>query len=291
MLKTNQPMKKTIVFFLILCSLNSFSQKKEIIDLWPGTVPGELKEKQPPVIDTSNKDKIVRFDEVTNPALEVYLPDPSLRNGSAIIVCPGGGYQILAYDLEGTEIAAWLNKLGYTAFVLQYRIPNKKEGALQDAQRAIRIVKGNSQKWNISTENIGIMGFSAGGSLSARASTNFNKKTYVPVDNLDSLSCRPSFTMLIYPAYLDQGANLTLTPELELTKDVPPIFIFQTADDPYGNSALVMAGALRNAKLPVELHLLPAGGHGYGLRPGKTVAETWPVLAEKWLKSVLNENK
>ena len=131
------------------------------------------------------------------------------------------------------------------------------------------------------------MGFSAGGSLSARASTNFNKKTYVPVDNLDSLSCRPSFTMLIYPAYLDQGPNLTLTPELELSKDVPPIFIFQTADDPYGNSALVMAGALRNAKLPVELHLLSTGGHGYGLRPGKIAAETWPVLAEKWLSWTL----
>jgi acetyl esterase/lipase len=131
------------------------------------------------------------------------------------------------------------------------------------------------------------MGFSAGGSLSARASTNFNKKTYVPVDNLDSLSCRPSFTMLIYPAYLDQGPNLTLTPELELSKDVPPIFIFQTADDPYGNSALVMAGALRNAKLPVELHLLSSGGHGYGLRTGKLAAETWPVLAEKWLSWTL----
>jgi acetyl esterase/lipase len=280
-------MKKTIAIILIMCSLTSFSQKKEMINLWPGKVPGELKEKQPPVIDTSNKDNIIRFDEVTNPTLEVYLPDPMLRNGSSVIVCPGGGYQILAYDLEGTEIAAWLNKLGYTAFVLQYRIPNKREGALQDAQRAIRIVKGNSQKWNITPENIGIMGFSAGGSLSARTSTNFNKKTYIPVDKFDSLSCRPSFTILIYPAYLDQGPNLTLTPELELTKDVPPIFIFQTADDPYGNSALVMAGALRNAKLPVELHLLSSGGHGYGLRPGKIAAETWPVLAEKWLKSVL----
>jgi acetyl esterase/lipase len=280
-------MKKTIAIILIMCSLTSFSQKKELINLWPGKVPGEFKEKQPPVIDTSNKDNIIRFDEVTNPTLEVYLPDPMLRNGSSVIVCPGGGYQILAYDLEGTEIAAWLNRLGYTAFVLQYRIPNKREGALQDAQRAIRIVKANSQKWNITPENIGIMGFSAGGSLSARTSTNFNKKTYVPVDKFDSLSCRPFFTMLIYPAYLDQGPNLTLTPELELSKDVPPIFIFQTADDPYGNSALVMAGALRNAKLPVELHLLSSGGHGYGLRPGKVAAETWPLLAEKWLSRTL----
>ena len=283
-------MKNLFVFLLLLfLSISTNAQKREIIYLWPGKVPGELKEKQPPVIDTSKNDKILRFDEVTNPAIEVFLPDKAINNGSAVIVCPGGGYNILAYDLEGTEIAGWLNKLGFTAFVLQYRIPDKKEGALQDVQRAMRILRNNPQKWNIDPEKIGVMGFSAGGSLSARASTLFNKKTYPPVDKSDSLSCRPSFTMLIYPAYLDQGPSLTLTPELELSKDVPPIFIFQTADDPYGNSALVMAGALRNAKLPVELHFLSTGGHGYGLRPGKVAAETWPLLAEKWLGIVLKK--
>ena len=274
-----------------MCSLTSFSQKKEMIYLWPEKVPGEIKEKQPPVFAASENDKIIRYSEVTNPAVEVFLPDPAVKNGSAVIVCPGGGYQILAYDLEGTEIAAWLNRLGYTAFVLQYRIPDKKAGALQDVQRAIRIIRNNSKKWDIDAEKIGVMGFSAGGSLSARASTLFNKRTYTPVDKSDSLSCRPSFTMLIYPAYLDQGPNLTLTPELELSKEVPPVFIFQTADDPYGNSALVMAGALRNGKLSVELHILNTGGHGYGLRPGKIAAETWPILAEKWLKTTLKEEQ
>jgi acetyl esterase/lipase len=281
-------MKKSFAILLMMCSLSAFSQKHEMLYLWPGKVPGETKEKMLPIVDTSQKDGIIRFSEVTNPALEVFLPDPAISNNSAVIVCPGGGYQILAYDLEGTEIAAWLNKMGFTAFVLQYRIPNKKEGALQDAQRAIRIVKDNSKKWNISAERIGIMGFSAGGSLSARTSVLFNKKTYSPVDKSDSLSCRPSFTMLIYPAYLDQGPNLSLTPELTLNKDVPPIFIFQTSDDPYGNSALVMASALRNAKLPVEMHLLPEGGHGYGVRPGKIAATTWPLLAEQWLKRTIN---
>jgi acetyl esterase/lipase len=283
-------MKNLFVFLLLLfLSISTNAQKREIIYLWPGKVPGELKEKQPPVIDTSKNDKILRFDEVTNPAIEVFLPAKAINNGSAVIVCPGGGYNILAYDLEGTEIAGWLNRLGFTAFVLQYRIPDKKGGALQDVQRAMRIVRNNPQKWNIDPEKIGVMGFSAGGSLSARASTLFNKKTYPPVDKSDSLSCRPSFTMLIYPAYLDQGPGLTLTPELELSKDVPPVFIFQTADDTYGNSALVMAGALRNAKLPVELHFLSTGGHGYGLRPGKVAAETWPLLAEKWLGIILKK--
>jgi len=284
-------MKKLFTLILIMCSLTSFSQKKEMIYLWPEKVPGEMKEKQPPVFAASENDKIIRYSEVTNPAVEVFLPDPAIKNGSAVIVCPGGGYQILAYDLEGTEIAAWLNRLGYTAFVLQYRIPDKKAGALQDVQRAIRIIRNNSKKWDIDAEKIGVMGFSAGGSLSARASTLFNKRTYTPVDKSDSLSCRPSFTMLIYPAYLDQGPDLSLTPELELSKEVPPVFIFQTADDPYGNSALVMAGALRNAKLLVELHLLNTGGHGYGLRPGKIAAETWPILAEKWLKTTLKEEQ
>ena len=283
-------MKNLFVFLLLLfLSISTNAQKREIIYLWSGKVPGELKEKQTPVIDTSKNDKILRFDEVTNPAIEVFLPDKAIKSGSAVIVCPGGGYNILAYDLEGTEIAGWLNRLGFTAFVLQYRIPDKKGGALQDVQRAMRILRNNPQKWNIDPEKIGVMGFSAGGSLSARASTLFNKKTYPPVDKSDSLSCRPSFTILIYPAYLDQGPGLTLTPELELSKDVPPIFIFQTADDPYGNSALVMAGALRNAKLPVELHFLSTGGHGYGLRPGKVAAEIWPLLAEKWLGIVLKK--
>jgi acetyl esterase/lipase len=284
---------KTILTFFLFASLSmtTFSQKPNLIYIWPGNVPGETKEKQPPVIGANENDNIIRYSEVTNPALEVFLPDPAKNNGGAVVICPGGGYSILAYDLEGTEIAKWLNKLGFTAFVLQYRIPQKKEGALKDVQRALRIVRNESKKWNINPDKIGVMGFSAGGSLSARASTLFSKKTYSAVDKADSLSCRPSFTMLIYPAYLDEGQNFTLTPELTISKDVPPVFIFQTADDPYGNSALVMAGALRNAKLPVELHLLASGGHGYGLRTGKAAAETWPVLAEKWLRNALIEKK
>ena len=274
-----------LIFFMI--SFESFSQKKDLIYLWPGIVPGETHEKTPPVTAPSENDNIIRLSEVTNPAMQVFLPEKSTRNGAAVIVCPGGGYHILAYDLEGTEIAAWLNKNGYAAFVLQYRIPDKKDGALQDVQRAIRIIRKDSVKYRIDASKIGVMGFSAGGSLTARASTNFNRQTYAPEDKTDSLSARPSFAMLIYPAYLDQGPGFSLTPELQIGNDLPPVFIFQTADDQYGNSAIVMAQALRNAKLPVELHLLPAGGHGYGLRTGNIAAETWPGLAEKWLKNVI----
>jgi acetyl esterase/lipase len=281
-------MKNLLIILLTLISTTCPSQQKELLYLWPDKVPGETKGKQKPVIDTTRKDGVLRYSEVTNPAIEIWLADPKTSNGAAVIVCPGGAYVRLSYDKEGTEIASWLNKNGISAFVLSYRIPNKREGALQDVQRAIRTVSGNALKWNIDAEKIGIMGFSAGGSLSARASTLFNLRSYTPVDNIDSLSCRPSFTMLIYPAYLDQGENRTLTPELNLSKNTPPIFIFQTADDTYGNSSLVMASALRDAKLAVELHILPKGGHGYGMRPGNPAAETWPRLAEKWLLTTLN---
>ena len=132
------------------------------------------------------------------------------------------------------------------------------------------------------------MGFSAGGSLSARAATLASNKTYLPIDKIDSLSCRPDFALLVYPAYLDLGNNRSLTPELIVNQQTtPPMFIFATADDTYGNSALVMTTALRDAKVPVELHFMPKGGHGYGLRPGNIAAETWPGLAEKWLKRMI----
>jgi acetyl esterase/lipase len=279
----------SLLLFTMSC-FDSFSQNNDLIYLWPGKVPGEAKEKLASVTAASENDNIIRIAEVTDPVVQVFLPEQSVKNGAAVIVCPGGGYHILAWDLEGTEVSAWLNKIGYAAFVLQYRVPDKKAGALQDVQRAIRIIRKDAGKYGVDPGKIGVMGFSAGGSLAARASTLFNKQSYSPVDKADSLSCRPSFSMLIYPAYLDQGPEFSLTPEIKLHGDVPPIFIFQTSDDQYGNSALVMAQSLRNAKLSVELHLLTTGGHGYGLRPGNIAAETWPSLAEKWLHHILRIN-
>lgn len=280
-------MKKALIPALLLVSSVLDSQVSNIVYLWPGDVPGEVKEKRAPVVDTDLEEGIIRYKEVTNPALEVFLPDPGISNGAGIIVCPGGGYWVLAYDKEGTEIAAWLNSLGYSAFVLSYRVPDNRAGAIQDAQRALRIVRHMAGTWKTGKDKIGIMGFSAGGSLSARASTLFAERTYQPVDKIDSLPCRPSFALLVYPAYLDLGDNMSLTPELKITRDTPPMFIFQTADDPYVNSALVMASALSRAGRAVELHLLPAGGHGYGSRSGNYAGEEWPGLAEKWLKMTL----
>lgn len=272
----------TIALFLINAGL--FSQASDTIHIWPNKVPGETKAKQAAKIHTNNSGSTTRIAEVTDPVLVRFDPKQDSNNKGAIIVCPGGGYSILAIDKEGYEIAEWLTELGYTAFVLQYRVPQKQAGALMDVQRAIREVRSHAKNWNIDPDRIGIMGFSAGGSLSARASTLYKNQAYGAQDASDDISCKPSFAMLIYPAYLDKGENRSLTQELEVDQYTPPMFIFATADDKYSNSALVMATALRDAKVPVELHLLPKGGHGYGLRKGNIAGETWPKLAEKWLE-------
>ena len=258
-----------------------YGQIREVIELWPESVPDEEKPKSAPKISDNDSGDVTRIAEVTNPVLEVFKANNP--TGASVIVCPGGGYNILAIDLEGYEIAEWLNSIGITAFVLQYRVPEKREGALQDIQRAIRLVRRQSEIWNLDPEKIGVIGFSAGGSLAARAGTRFNEKTYNMVDEADQYSARPDYCMLIYPAYLDKGPGNTLTPELTVSEETPPMFIFVAADDKHANSSLVMAQSLRNHKVPVELHVMPEGGHGFGLRKGKEAAELWPVWAEKWL--------
>jgi acetyl esterase/lipase len=282
-------MKKFIMSILILSiSIAVFAQESEKIYLWPDKVPGETEAKQEPILSDNTSRNVIRLKSVTNPALVVFKPEAAKNNGVGIIVCPGGAYQILAIDLEGYEIAKWLNNLGYTAFVLQYRVPNKRAGALNDVQRAMRIVRSQADIWGLNPDKLGVLGFSAGGSLSARASTNYDIKTYEAVDEKDAISCKPNFSVLIYPAYLDLGKHRALTPELTIDKNTPPMFIFATADDrTYGNGALVMATALRDQKVPVELHMLPTGGHGYGLREGNIAGETWPSLAEIWLSKTI----
>jgi len=275
-----------IIFFTMISSFG-FSQNTEPVYLWPEKVPGETESKHDPVQTPNIERNVIRLTDVTNPAFLVFKPTNKRNNGAGVIVCPGGGYGILAINLEGYEIAEWLTKQGFTAFVLQYRVPNKQEGALMDAQRAIRIIRNSADTYGLKPNQLGIMGFSAGASLSARTATLFEKKTYTSVDKADSVSCRPDFALLIYPAYLDLGTDRTLTPELTVNQNTPPMFLFATADDAYSNSALVMTTALRDAKVPVELHFLAKGGHGYGLRSDNIAGETWPKLAEMWLKGIV----
>lgn len=272
----------TILLFGILFSVAA--QDYTSIELWPGEVPGEEDPKARPVVQIDDNGVIERLLVVTNPVLEVYRPINGKSNGNAVLIFPGGGYNRLAIKKEGYEIAEWLSSLGYTALVLQYRIPQKQEGALMDAQRAIRIVRSKASELKINPDKIGVMGFSAGGSLAARSSTRYTEEVYEPVDDLDTLSSKPNFSILIYPAYLDQGEDNTITPELKVTEETPPTFMFVSADDRVANSSLVMAKELRKAEVLIELHMVPFGKHGYGMRKGNPAAETWPPLLKKWLE-------
>lgn len=282
---------KFIPIYILSCfiTFNTFAQSNMIIKLWPGDVPGETGMKHPAELYPDSSRNVKRITNITDPDLTVYRPGKN-ANGAAIIICPGGGYNILAINLEGDEVASYFAEKGYTVFVLQYRVPQKQEGALQDAQRAIRIVRSRAAEWKLDTDKIGMLGFSAGGHLSALAATSFIKKTYTFIDNIDQVSSRPDFAVLIYPAYTAAAKDKKqLNPLLAVTEDTPPIFIFMTADD-QNDMPFPLAFALRELKLPFEMHIYASGGHGYGLRPGNPAGEEWPGLAEKWLIKTLKIN-
>lgn len=265
--------------------MNAFAQNQEII-LWPSEVPSQLVDQAKAKVSDNDIRGVLRLSEVTKPLLQVFVPEPANALGKAVIVCPGGGYNILAYDLEGTEVAEWLASIGFHAYVLQYRVPGNRLGAFQDVQRAIRVVKASSNSFGFLEWEVGIMGFSAGGHLSARALTAYDEKTYEIVDKSDELSSRPDFAALIYPAYLDDAPDRRLSNDLKMRKDLPPCFVFGTADDGFGNDAIVFAQELRDSGNQVEFHMLSIGGHGYGLRDGNLAAETWPGLLQSWLNQL-----
>ena len=271
------------ILFSLIIGIGS-AQDQQIIHLWPGDVPGEKEAKHEAVVTDNKKGNVIRLTDVTDPIITFYPAPSNINTGKAIIVCPGGGYSILAIDKEGYEIAEWLNTLGINAFVLQYRVPDKQAGALLDVQRAIRIVRYRAREWHLNPGKVGVIGFSAGGSLAARLSTNDHLNTYKNIDKADEESYKPDFVLLIYSAYLDNGPGRSLSPELIVNENTPPMFLFGTADDPYSNSLIVMADALHDIKVPFELHILSEGGHGYGLRPGIKAAEAWPKLAKGWLE-------
>ena len=273
-------MNKTKTMLLasaMLLAAPAWAQESER-NIWPDKLPAEVVLKKGTMKQEMGDDDILRIQQMPVPTLQKF-PVVKSPKGKVVIVCPGGGYQILAVNHEGTEIAQWLNALGYTAYVLRYRVPDNREGALQDVQRAIRIARAENPG-----KQVGVMGFSAGASLTARAATRFQLPSYTATDETDTQSARPDFAALIYPAYMDEGEHHTLTPELTITEQTPPFFVFQTADDPYGNSALVISQALRNHKIPVQLHIYEKGGHGYGLRANLAeAASKWPKLMEEWL--------
>ena len=269
------------------------------LPLWPNGAPGEtasVGEERDTTNPTDGKvagRPVIRTGNVSTPTLTVFRPNAGTENGAAVVVCPGGGYNILAWDLEGTEVCEWLNSIGVTGVLLKYRVPKragieKHAPPLQDAQRALGLVRQHAAEWHIDPKRVGILGFSAGGHLAAIASTSGNARTYPRTDEADDQSCRPDFTVLIYPAYLAvKGEPASVSAELKITPDVPPIFIAATQDDSVSaEGSVVFYLALTKAKLPAELHIYPNGGHGYGLRLSDRAVTTWPQRAETWLRSL-----
>lgn len=295
------PSSQFVVVLLGLLSLTPSPAAEPIktLALWPAAPPGPPAEPGEERDTTGPKDNIVagrrvaRIGNVSKPTLAVYKPAKDRDTGAAVLVCPGGGYRILASDLEGTEVCDWLNSIGVTGVLLKYRVPGRQgetghPGPLQDAQRALGLVRKNAQEWGLDPKRIGVLGFSAGGHLAAALSNNYDERTYPQVDEADGTSCRPDFTVLIYPAYLTVAKEKDqLAPEMKVSGQTPPTFISITADDPVRvENAMYYALALRKEKVPLELHVYAEGGHGYGLRSQPNLPVTsWPERLKDWMRS------
>jgi acetyl esterase/lipase len=296
------------------------------ISIWPGSPPDPQPVKGPEVAKSSGKDDlvggrpVVEVDNVTRPTITVYSPTGK-NTGAAVVVFPGGGYQILAIDLEGSEVCDWLTPKGITCVLLKYRVTDvgqyPKSGpypespmALEDAQRALGLVRFHAAEWHIDPHKVGVLGFSAGGHLSAAMSTHFDKRLYPPQDAADKESCRPDFAVAIYPGHLSIAAaewdarqgtkklvvprpaaadgHLALNPEVPVNSHTPPTFLLQAEDDHVDNvdDSLAYYIALRKAGVPVEMHLYAHGGHAFGLRRTKFPITGWPQLVETWLGTI-----
>lgn len=293
-------MRAAILFSgLLLCAGSLCAQKPAwepapghvTLPLWPPPAANGGTE----VDKTTAKDAliagkpVIRLSNVSNPSITLYSP-PNKNTGAAVVVFPGGGYQVLAIDLEGTEVCDWLNSIGVSCVLLKYRVPNtgpfpKSSAALEDAQRAVGMVRAHAAEWHIDPQRIGVLGFSAGAHLAAALDTHFDKRIYDPVDAADQMSCRPDFAVIVYPGYLALAEqNFAPNPEIKVTEQNPPTFIVQAEDDPvHVENSTVYFLQLKQAKVPAEMHLYAKGGHGYGLRHTELPVTSWPQLVEVWL--------
>lgn len=281
-----------IVVTLLFFNASSFGANELVLDVWPGKAPGENKLLGPEKIEPGNpndKSSTIRLSNISKPTLTVFQPAPGKSNGTSVIVCPGGGHRILAWDKEGTEVGEWLSKFGTTVFVLKYRVPardeNKRyEAAVQDAQRSVALVRTKAKEMKLNENAIGILGFSAGGET-AGLTALFENKIYPTTDNIDDASSRPDFAVLIYPGGLLDKEQIKLQPHVKASKKSPPMFFAHASDDKVSplNSVLTYAELKKN-NIPAELHIYALGGHGFGLRPiSGHAATSWPESCIKWL--------
>jgi len=301
-------MRRVVAGFLVVagCALASAQStswpagaEHAVVTLWPQGAPGPNTTTGPEAETSTAASPLVagkwvaRVGNVSVPTLTVYKPTGT-GNGAGVVVFPGGGYSILAMDLEGTEVCDWLNSRGVTCFLLKYRVPGtgpypKSDEALQDAQRAVGLVRARAAEWKVDPKKIGVLGFSAGGHLAAAVSTHYATRLYPKVDAADDVSCRPDFAVVAYPGYLalaDKG--MEFNPDIPMTKETPPTFLVQAEDDDTAHveNAVEYFLALKRAGVPTELHVYAEGGHGYGLRRTKLPVTEWPDLVDVWMKTI-----
>jgi len=273
-----------------------------VVDVWPGKTPGDVGIKgeetsrihQSPLVGPT---KLIT--NVTKPTLTIYRPPQAMNTGTAMIICPGGGYWDLYWELEGEEVAAWLNSVGMTGIILKYRCPRRPGdikgepplGPLLDAQRAVSLIRSRAAEWGIDPNRIGMVGFSAGGHLALATATNFDKRTYEPLDAVDSVSCRPDFAVMCYSGYLKAKDKDEISAGIRIPANTPPVFLAHTSDDreSYGGSisehSAFMYIALKRAGVPTELHIYATGDHDFGVRQNERLPASWTQLCVKWLRS------
>ena len=307
-------MKPTKLLFSVLCFyifIFGINAQNTVLKVWPDGIPGSIKNDGYIEKSTVTNDKVLLIAKVTDPSITVFLPAVEKATGTAVLICPGGGYGFLAMDHEGFAIARWLNDNGIAGIILKYRLPSdlimkdKTVGPLQDAQEAIRIIRRNAPDWKINPGKIGVIGFSAGGHLASTLSTHYADKVY---DLKDTTSARPDFSLLIYPvisfdsSFTHMGSRKNLigenpsdnavkyfSNELRITEKTPPAFLVHSADDkdvPVKNSISYFEGLVKN-HIKAELHVFQKGGHGYGLAINKGTESAWPDLCIRWIKSML----
>jgi acetyl esterase/lipase len=268
------------------------------LNVWPAAPPDPVANSGKEGDTTTAKDNLIagkpliRLGNVSAPTITLYTAK-GRNTGAAVVVFPGGGYNILAIDLEGTEVCDWLNAAGINCVLLKYRVPGtgpypKSPAALEDAQRALGLVRLHAREWHIDPARVGVLGFSAGAHMAAALSTHFDKRLYEPIDAADQLSCRPDFAVVIYPGYLALAdKSFAANAEINPTATTPPTIIVQAEDDPvHVENATVYFLQLKAAKVPAELHLYAEGGHGYGLRRTELPVTGWPGLVETWLHTI-----
>jgi acetyl esterase/lipase len=274
-------------------ALSASADEPKVVKLWPGKAPGETKELPPEGFQKpkNDKDTVKRLENVSEPTIAIYSPAKDKANGTAVIVAPGGGYNILAIEHEGTQTCEWLQSLGVTAVLLKYRVPRRAMqtpdnlAMVQDAQRAVSLVRAMHKELGIDPKRVGMLGFSAGGHLTACACL-MKKRMYDAIDKADEASSHePNFGLLVYPGgVIDKGG--ALKPELVVTKDSPPMFFAHSSDDPVSSeNSVALYLALKKNNVPAELHLYASGGHGYGMRKTEHPCAKWPDRTADWMKA------